>query len=374
MSTFTCPHCSQSHPAGARFCPVTGLLIDQKPAVTICPSCKREIQTGWSFCPYCIPARSTSRWWPLKIVIFAVLLISGAFVLWTTFGDTDNPLEIVSLSGREMTIEASVTPSSTVTNIPPSSTVTASPMPTQSPTATLTITATITPSATPTITPSATPTIWIADTPRGEGIVTAYFLANPPEIDGNLQDWSLPFHSINAVVYGRENHEGLTDVSALNMLGWNDVFLFIAVQVRDDRYIQNASGEMLYQGDHIEILLDKGGEKSAEKLTSNHYQLGLSLGADLKTPEYHLWYPVSKRGSIAAVELAGTRASDGYILEAKIPWEIFGGKPITGQPYGFSISVGDNDDQNRNMMKSLISSAPKRQLTIPSTWGTLYLE
>jgi hypothetical protein len=366
MNTFTCPHCNQSHPTGARFCPVTGQTIPELPAVSICAKCNREIQPGWSYCPYCTASRSTSKGWFLRVALFAILLISGAIILWILFGETGDRPDPVAIAIERPTHAASVTPSPTSTETPVTVTITttASASPTTSPTPE--------PSGTETLVPTYTPTVLMTEISGGEGIVTAYSLANAPKIDGSLQDWNLPGHLITAVTFGQENHAGSSDSSALVMLGWNDEFLFVAAQVQDDRYVQNASGNKLFQGDHLEILLDKGGYNAAEELTSQHYQLGLSLGSDMKNPEYYLWYPVSKRGSSAAIQIAGTHTSDGYILEAKIPWTVFDGKPKTGQPHGFALSIGDNDDPNQNMMKSLISSAPKRKLTVPSTWGRLY--
>jgi RNA polymerase subunit RPABC4/transcription elongation factor Spt4 len=376
MDQRTCPHCNQPHPTSARFCPVTGMGIDQTPAVAICPKCHNQMQTEWGFCPYCASTQKGPRLWPLWIGILAVLLISGGYFLWTRFYDSqDRPSnEVIEISASDpqptivlvKTRDTSPTLTSIATPVPPTFTLTASALPAFTSTATFT--------ATNTLTPIPTPTVVYTDIQIGEGIVTAYYLANAPDMDGNLQVWSLPAHPISAVTYGQENHAGSSDLSAFVMLGWNDEFLFLAAQVQDDRYVQNASGDKLYQGDHIEILLDRGGNKSAEKLTSDHYQLGLSLGTDMKSPEYHLWYPVSKRGKEAEIDLTGTRTSDGYILEAQIPWTIFDGKPKAGQPYGFSISVGDNDDPHNNMMKSMISSAPQRKLTIPSTWGKIYFE
>jgi predicted nucleic acid-binding Zn ribbon protein len=45
-----CPHCNQEHPAGARFCPVTGQAI---PEQLTCTSCGHTIQPGWKICPEC---------------------------------------------------------------------------------------------------------------------------------------------------------------------------------------------------------------------------------------------------------------------------------------------------------------------------------
>jgi predicted nucleic acid-binding Zn ribbon protein len=50
MKIIICPHCNQTHQAGARFCPVTGQAI---PEQLICASCGHTIQPGWKICPEC---------------------------------------------------------------------------------------------------------------------------------------------------------------------------------------------------------------------------------------------------------------------------------------------------------------------------------
>ena len=54
-----CPHCSQEHPDGVKFCPITGLAINipspeaAAPITAKCPSCQREVKPGLKFCPAC---------------------------------------------------------------------------------------------------------------------------------------------------------------------------------------------------------------------------------------------------------------------------------------------------------------------------------
>ena len=46
----TCPHCGQTHPAGTRFCAVTGNAIT---AAFDCPNCGETAQSNWKACPNC---------------------------------------------------------------------------------------------------------------------------------------------------------------------------------------------------------------------------------------------------------------------------------------------------------------------------------
>jgi uncharacterized protein YjiK len=94
MKTFTCPHCNQAHPAGARFCPVTGETI---PEIHICSSCGEQVHYDWKVCPQCggslgeegalrkiQPGERThgksKRRWLVGVLILGVLVLVGAVV------------------------------------------------------------------------------------------------------------------------------------------------------------------------------------------------------------------------------------------------------------------------------------------------------
>jgi photosystem II stability/assembly factor-like uncharacterized protein len=94
METITCPHCSQGHPSGTRFCPRTGLAITP----SVCPSCGKPIEAGWQVCAYCGQTLRTvysdsvgrttdqsDRPWALKpISLYGILAL--LLVVLTVFG------------------------------------------------------------------------------------------------------------------------------------------------------------------------------------------------------------------------------------------------------------------------------------------------
>ncbi len=53
MSEIHCPHCGQNHPEGAKFCPVTGKLLEVEISAPRCPSCGEAVEPGWVVCAYC---------------------------------------------------------------------------------------------------------------------------------------------------------------------------------------------------------------------------------------------------------------------------------------------------------------------------------
>ena len=161
------------------------------------------------------------------------------------------------------------------------------------------------------------------------------------------------------------------------MLGWDDDYLYLAVRVLDDVYAQDASGENLYKGDSLEILLDTdvSGDYYSAVLSADDYQIGLSPGSPDAgvDPEAYLWYPQFEEGRPQKVAIDALSREDEYIIEAAIPWFNFGVDPYKGQHFGFCLSISDNDNRDKDEQQSMVSSALTRQLTNPMTWGDLIL-
>lgn len=229
---------------------------------------------------------------------------------------------------------------------------------------------------TATTAPTKTPVSYAGPAKRSGPSIIAYYLQREPTIDGVFDEWDLDRYDVTSVVFGRGQWSGASDLSANVIVGWDDNYLYIAARVKDDRYVQGATGKNLFKGDSVEILFDANVARDfyLNKLDRDDYQLGLSPGSTPGTsPEAYLWYPKAKEGSYQTVKIAATATANGYRIEAKIPWEIFGIKPDIGQHYGFAFSVSDNDRSGANVQQSMVSNVPTRTLTDPTTWGDLTL-
>lgn len=197
-----------------------------------------------------------------------------------------------------------------------------------------------------------------------------------PVIDGSLGDWSQDWTDASNVVFGRANRSGEADLSAKLKVGWDWNYLYLAVQVTDDVYAQNAGGENLFLGDSLEMLMDTnlGADYNSEALSSDDYQLGIS-GEDLVKDdgEAYLWYPEGSSGAKNSVKIQARDTDAGYRVEVAIPWGVLGVSPVSGMRYGFAFAVSDNDNPNANEQHSMVSNVPERRLTNPTTWGNLVL-
>lgn len=269
----------------------------------------------------------------------------------------------------------------------PTVTLTAAPTQTQLPPLTSqTATATVIPVNTntplPTQPPVATlpePTATLDLSHRNGPLVEASYLSSPPDIDGDWNDLPAKEYPAEIVVYGASLWKGRNDLAASFRLGWDADYLYLGVKIRDDIYVQKASGENLFKGDSLEILLDAdvADDFYIQSLNNDDFQLGISPGRpDVNgTKEAYLWFPAILSGQRKGVVIASSRSeTDGITrVEAAIPWSIFGIKPAAGDHFGFVLSASDNDNASENLQQKMVSNAKNRSLVDPTTWGDLLL-
>ena len=200
-----------------------------------------------------------------------------------------------------------------------------------------------------------------------------------PVLDSKLVEWEspLPF-SVPHVSLGE------TENGARLGLRWDHKYLYLAVRVNDSVFAQETSGGAnLLRGDALEVLLDADlrGDYCSSMMSGDDYQLGISPGylpdPSLQSPAAYLFYPLGMKGPAdIGVSAALTKAPDakGWILEAKIPWSLFGVLPTGGESYGFVFSVSDNDRSGAVNQEGMISTSPRRTSPPnPVLWGTLQI-
>lgn len=205
-----------------------------------------------------------------------------------------------------------------------------------------------TPGPTRTKTSTKTP-IGPAPTARPSFSVSAAFFT--PTIDGDWDEWPNAEIPAGYVVFGGGNWINANDLNSSFKTAYDEKYLYIAAKVIDDLYAQNATGYKIYLGDSLEILLDKNlaGDYYDKGLSSDDYQLGISpgKGSITGTKEAFLWYPASLRGARTGVVVATQSISGGYRIEAAIPWSVFGITPSSGNHFGFTFSVSDDDNPTK---------------------------
>lgn len=228
--------------------------------------------------------------------------------------------------------------------------------------------------------------------------VRAKYLNSPPTIDGNLYDWDAPIQRvINYVVYGADKHTGELDTSGTVVLGWDEDYLYIGFRVKDEKYVQEATGKNIYKGDSVEILFDAvvAGDYYYQGMSLDDYQIGVSPGkggiaiwhgpnkvasasatgcSSGCTPENWVWYPTGKAGSTNKIKMGVLEGGQGYQVELAIAWNFLNTDPYSGAHYGFALSISDNDKPGTTKQQTMVSNVSTRYFADPTTWGDLYLE
>ncbi len=233
-------------------------------------------------------------------------------------------------------------------------------------------TATGAPSATPTkVSPSATA---IA---RPGPTIKAVYLATAPKIDGDWGEWKTDAYPARFVVYGAANWKNSDDLEGSFRVGWDNTYLYFAVKVLDDAYVQTATGAEIYKGDSIEILFDSDlwGDFAVRSLSNDDYQIGISAGKDKigGATSAYLWYPSGKAGNLSDVKIAAVSSAGVYRAEFAIPWKTLGVTPASGSQFGFGLSVSDDDKAGTKEQQTMVSNLQDRNFLDPGTWGTLTL-
>jgi hypothetical protein len=212
---------------------------------------------------------------------------------------------------------------------------------------------------------------------RSAALIEANYLEIPPVLDGILDEWGMLSYPVRYLVYGAKDWEDEADASATTMLGWDSTYLYLAMHVRDDRYVQEASGLNIFKGDSLEILLDVDLEWDFEvkSLNADDHQLGISPGSPYPGQDWqaYLWFPSSRQGGRSDVSIAARAREGGYNVEVAVPWSLFGIEPTSGDSFGFALSVSDNDLPGEQVQQSMVSYVSTRNLADPTTWGSLLL-
>ncbi len=266
---------------------------------------------------------------------------------------------------------ATVTPPPTI-GIAPSATALLPPTPTQYVPPTNTATAPI--PAGPTLTPAVTG----PERPNGT-LIHAAARTSAPTINAQGDDWPSPLpYAIDQNVFQPANWSGPADQIGHFDIAWDANNLYLFVVVEDELHVQIQHGELLFQGDSLELQLDTdlGGDFTSTTLSADDFQLGLSPGQNSDTPEAYLWNPAGRKGVPTGLTLSSraTGAQGGYAIEIAIPWTIYGLTPSGGLRFGFALNSSDDDQPGVAAQQSMISTVSTRTLLNPTTWGTLQLD
>lgn len=170
--------------------------------------------------------------------------------------------------------------------------------------------------------------------------------AQPPVIDGRLEDWASPVQirlgGEDGGVRIDKEYGGAEDCSVQVRLAWDREFLYLAAVVRDNVQHQADEGAQMWRGDCIQLAWRNGAPNSQPGFDGTEHEIGLTL-----TPggaQVFQWAPVAAPPPDA--RLAVLREEGRTVYEAAIPWRALGvSAPRSGLRGAWSMTVNDNDGE-----------------------------
>jgi len=196
-------------------------------------------------------------------------------------------------------------------------------------------------------------------------------LAKRPSLDGKFTGWeqAARLSILNPKVNG-------DDCSASGYLAWDEAFLYVGVNVRDNEMFNKQPLSTLYRHDSVELLVSTEPRESGGGFGPNDHQFFLTPTSAEGKP---VVAEVTSReaGTLAdvkdAVYFAG-KTPHGWAVELALPWKALPGfKPAPGAKLAVEIRVNDADTSHERFKLDPGDVGPLN-VTDPSSWSFLILE
>jgi hypothetical protein len=202
---------------------------------------------------------------------------------------------------------------------------------------------------------------------------TAHEVKIRPKLDGTMETWNgmTKIALINPKVAG-------DDASGMASVGWDDEFLYVAVEMRDNELLNVQPRAKLFRQDSIELLFSTEPRDAGSGYGPNDFQLFLVPTSGEGRP---LITEVTDRESGKVEDIGGAlcfagKVKNGWILQTAIPWKQFKGfAPKLGSTASFELRVNDADTSHERF-KIDPSDIPDSSLdtTNPAAWSLLRFE
>lgn len=225
----------------------------------------------------------------------------------------------------------------------------------------------------------------------------ATFTAVPLVIDGSDADWTSTHEMVsdNRVYDPGNDWDGQADLSGSWRLAWDEQFLYVFAEVRDEQIDHVTSGSLTWRGDAIAFNFDPDPSDNApgDDLTGNESGVFISpfvegaangewarLATNGRVPNevFEVDDKTDSDGFLSATSLLGPEDDPtGYRLEARIPWSMLIGDrtPLVGDEFKMTLDVTD-DDSGGNTQQTMFSNSPERTLenrAKPDVWELMTL-
>lgn len=172
---------------------------------------------------------------------------------------------------------------------------------------------------------------------------TNVFQTKPIKLDGDLNEWT------HAEVMKYELEHSLEKGICINdddlwvesRLLWDSKYLYIALEVQDQKIINPFHGDQIYKGDVVEIFIDPDKNKLIWGFARD-FQIGISPVLEKKKIKTWAWFQ-HKEPLLEELNVYVKQTAKGYIIEAGIAWDFLGIEPKKGLSFGISPAIHDVD-------------------------------
>lgn len=146
--------------------------------------------------------------------------------------------------------------------------------------------------------------------------------------------------------------DGIEDLSAKVKMLWDNDNFYLALDVTDDKHIQNYEGNMIWSGDSIQLGLQSDRESNGG--IDGYNELGFALQSNGVASAYR-WIGAngfSEADFTNEADFKIVRKENKTIYEIAIPWKALSNKiiPKEGNNVGFSLVLVEADAQSREGM------------------------
>ena len=153
---------------------------------------------------------------------------------------------------------------------------------------------------------------------------------------------------------------------------WNWENLYVLVEIKDDSLTNDSGGgDNKWNDDSVEIYVDGDNSKDTSIGADDHQYTFRWNDEEIEEPSaiHH------GADTLVGVEYASVTTSDGYLIEAKLPWTSIMGKAAEpGQLIGFDVWLNDDDDGGDRDSQVSWYSTDGNGWQDPSVWGVAVLE
>lgn len=192
-----------------------------------------------------------------------------------------------------------------------------------------------------------------------------------PTLDGKFEDWveAAQLALLNPKVAG-------LDASGTGYVSWDDQYLYVGVDIRDNEVMNKESRAKLYRHDSLELFVSTEPRDSGSGQGPNDHQFFIT--------------PKSGEGPAIIGEVTDVEAGvvkdvqgvkshlgpggNGWLAEIAIPWSVMpGAKPQAGAKLTLDMRINDADTSHERF-KLDPTDAPGFKTSDPSTWSYLELK